>query len=776
MAEVTGLTADPAQACPGQLVTFMATTNPSDETVFWDGLAFDAQIDGNTAVSRARSGFPVTASLGSSSLSVEILVFGLEVEVSPGPFEGDYAISAEPQMPTVTATATGVGAGIGSVAWEVGVSFLANDCPPSGPPTLRTDLEFEVPSTSATVDIDFPSEIRGGVLNVSARATVGGCDLVASNGAGVLGTNPDRTDVVAALAHNALRAIACWQSGQRQFDAPPDGGRGFCPLFRSGGRTGVMGLRDPTDEEVWNWRANVSKGAAIFEKLVAAAAGYPQRVAATARFSDLVSRFNDQRIAQGLVPLAIGVPGFTNGNFDDDLHQLELDAIRGYDGWHGQDEFGLELHEFRIGVDGVGDEASIRVADVDELAATGSATWERVPLSDRPAGVGDPIYVDNVVALLAGCGDDSTPQHTCSVEIVRGPSQNFSPPDDSGLARFTARLSPGCPADATPLWHVHRTDEMTGDVDIQDRETLTPTVAARRPNRAVLFVVLKNVGRLCLDHVEISVPQFFRVAFTESFLVDLERLGLRRRPPADGSGLSADQSATNASVERAVLDTILETARRHFRRVNVRFVTATPSAVPASSVTVATFGVIGTSPGSDPFGMCLRPGPLQPNQGKIDEGNLAPQQEIYVFTDRFTDRSISDFSQSAIYLDIFDELAIEDASGAPLVEGKSVDAGEHAEVLAADPQTRRRQLYVRAAVLAFGRFMGNVLAHEAGHALGLPHTSQSFDVMMDPVMTFRGRTGIDSFDPTTGEIVVIEPITFDQFNVERMQKILPILP
>src|SRR5262249_16005699 len=145
-----------------------------------------------------------------------------------------------------------------------------------------------------------------------------------------------------------------------QFNAPPDGGTGFCPLFGPGGKVGIMQIAKPTDDQIWNWKENVTAGIRKFEESVAAAEDYPNEVMGSDGFKDLVKSFNDRRQQQGLKPVKdVIVPPFTVGDFnaedDSNLGQRELDAIRGYDDSTDdstdEDRFGLKLHEFRVAVD-----------------------------------------------------------------------------------------------------------------------------------------------------------------------------------------------------------------------------------------------------------------------------------------------------------------------------------------------------------------------------------------------------------------------------------------
>jgi hypothetical protein len=212
-----------------------------------------------------------------------------------------------------------------------------------------------------------------------------------------VGTNPQRADIQFALPHDTLRRIATQESGQRQFDAAPNGGTG-CPKFSSDrlGGVGVFQITRPrpTPDEIWDWRTNVASGIRIFDQKVAAARGYPARVRSSNGFGRLVARFNASRRALKLPELTIVLPDFSTGNFNNNLQQLELDSIRGFNGFAGRDQFGHELHEFRVALDNKG---RLRVQNIDPVARTGSAMWERVPVASRPTS-GDPNYVGRVLA------------------------------------------------------------------------------------------------------------------------------------------------------------------------------------------------------------------------------------------------------------------------------------------------------------------------------------------------------------------------------------------
>jgi hypothetical protein len=100
--------------------------------------------------------------------------------------------------------------------------------------------------------------------------------------------------------------------------------------------------------------------------------------------------------AMGLDPVTIQLPDFTSGDFDDNLQQLELDTIRGYNGYAGLDRFGFHLHEFRVWTD---PQSGLLILDLNF-----NAMWQQVPASDRPPTVGDPGYVERVLHQDPRCG------------------------------------------------------------------------------------------------------------------------------------------------------------------------------------------------------------------------------------------------------------------------------------------------------------------------------------------------------------------------------------
>ena len=361
---------------------------------------------------------------GGSSLTVK--AFQSELEVING---HGFTITAEPQMPVITARLHIIGPVTGTVnQWKCRIHFAgADDCNVPHFGVINDDLEV----TQGGGQQFSPSfdKVRGRSVDIQVSFTIEGETFRTGTGTSIWGTNPQRAEVQAALPHDTLKRIACKESGQRQFDAPADGGQSLCPLYSNdrAGRVGIMQVPNPTPDDIWNWQKNIESGKKFFKKKVADARKYPSDVRESAGFQSLVDQFNQKRQQAGLSSLQeVVLRNFKTGNFDNHLEQLELDAIRGYNGWHGPDRFGFELHEFRVAVDRVDGEDVPRVININEQTLTGEAVWEQVPVADRPQNLGEPDYVSQVLGFLPTCLDIPLPAAptitaTNSVVVVTKP-------------------------------------------------------------------------------------------------------------------------------------------------------------------------------------------------------------------------------------------------------------------------------------------------------------------------------------------------------------------
>jgi len=313
-----------------------------------------------------------------------------------------FAIDGSGNMPVIVAQAKIIGVPTNialttPLTWRVRLRFDAAHCP-HGPDRQINHPDIVKTAVGGTFAISFTS-VRGGSLSISVRATVAGRVLTAqSSHLDIRGTNPPLQALRGALPHATLRRIARFESvGGRQFIAAADGGVGACPLWSRDnlGGVGIMQITvpRPTDNEVWNWRENVAKGIQIFNQKVGAARGYPAQVRNSHRFTQLVQLFNTERHKHKLSAIPVELPDFTSGDFDANLQQLELDSIRGFNGWGGRDHFGFHLHEFRVALDANG---HLRV-NLDAKGTKATAIWEQVPAAARPQSFGDPDYVNHVL-------------------------------------------------------------------------------------------------------------------------------------------------------------------------------------------------------------------------------------------------------------------------------------------------------------------------------------------------------------------------------------------
>ena len=291
--------------------------------------------------------------------------------------------------------------------WTTQIRFQGLDCPPYGPnriinwdlgPVSVTGGQY-LPAFEQIVSGTVEKLVRGGNLTLIPKAVINGqLNLAVTEGLVIKGKNPLRSDVQALLGTDTLRKIACHESGQRQFEAAPDGGVTSCPLF-SHDRLGGVGIMQitypaPEEEEVWDWTKNVAKGKQIFNEKISIATAYPGAVRNESDYITLKTNFNLWRQSNNLPPVEIVLLDFN-------AEQINRDAIRGYNGFAGIDRFGFELHEYRVGIDIINDQEILKVV-VDEQTGRGEVVWEIVPAEERPNS-GDRNYVNNVLAQNPIC-------------------------------------------------------------------------------------------------------------------------------------------------------------------------------------------------------------------------------------------------------------------------------------------------------------------------------------------------------------------------------------
>ena len=144
----------------------------------------------------------------------------------------------------------------------------------------RTD-KIQVTGRSATpaFAVNFGDIIQGGrfviSLSVPWRHTNGQTGSTGTTGeSSVRGQNPSKSDIRSRLGSIEAQVTGYRESRFRQF------GSDDLPLFGPPNGFGVMQLDNPpaTAREVWDWKANVDAGLALFRQKAADARGYPARV------------------------------------------------------------------------------------------------------------------------------------------------------------------------------------------------------------------------------------------------------------------------------------------------------------------------------------------------------------------------------------------------------------------------------------------------------------------------------------------------------------------
>jgi hypothetical protein len=800
------------KVCPGTIVEFEAVFDPPDSAtgLAWELPLSGLEIDEDGIHARARFRFPgettvkATTIPGGISKSKDITVFGVGIVLDPDFQDRFVVISDQPALETIRAKAVGIGGGVTAARWRIESVFApGDDCFPMSPPIGVRITDFPQ-ANEPEITIDFGGMVRGGRFTIIVEAVVGGCGVTSFVRLGVVGTNPTRSEIEAALPHRTLRAIACVESDQRQFDAPPDGGQSACPLFGPDGGVGILQIPQediPSDDQIWNWRENVAAGIRRFDAIRDAAKNYPQLVQGSDAFGAQKDRINQLRAAAFLDPLTITVPPYSFGDFDTDLKMLELDTIRGYDGWKGDDGFGgNEIHEFRVAMTSTDSgESILALSNVDEQTLTAQAQWERVPIKDRPASnTTDPIYVDRVIDNLGtddGCAGSQPPP--CSVKIVSsGSTLSFSPAtfadptamgSISAVETFSAVLSGSPPPGSTIEWRVEPIDGWNGSIEFgAPPHGLTVSARARHPNKARISVnVLDGGVPVCVHRRSASVPQVFLVSFRAdsglpgpgTFDLDLERFGLRRRP-SPASPLTVGQIETNALVREALIDEVVDWVRKAYLdanadvSVNVRFSLEDPSpSLPAQFITRVNIG------GLDPLGRAFgrtTPG-TEPNNPN-DIYNPTASQTAEIYPGHLLDPAFHTPASAQLLIGgILAGLAVESPNGTPL-PGQAVDDGDFVALnVAPTGPNAIRQRTVQAAIRTIGRFIARTVVHEAGHSLGLTHEDAAPGSPMDPNATFEDRTGVTAFDSTTGAWTAGDPARFRGREVRYLNRILPIL-
>ncbi|MEU9788860.1 hypothetical protein AB0H92_49340 [Streptomyces phaeochromogenes] len=303
--------------------------------------------------------------------------------------------------------------------------------------------------------------------------------------------------------------------------------------------------------------------------------------------------------------------------------------------------------------------------------------------------------------------------------------------------------------------------DFRGTTLIEQTEITTPgqsrvTLRAQRPGKTRIRLKLGDCTRhalqsKCYADVMLSVPYFFFLDLRPEFIHDLARIGLARLSNPDGSPLTVQQENTTASAQAAVLRSALHVAERNLIGVNFRLLYHSAEA----AVGAGNFGTVSIGGFTPPEVERSEYGVVIVDAAK----RFKPDKPMAVFAGEFA--TSSRFRESRAYRAIFD----------PLMDAeKAVDAGD---VVPSGPVASDRQFHIRAAIRAFGRFLGSVLAHEIAHAL-FPFGAHERGSLMAPGgLTFEEKTGVTDFDARRRIFVERTPIGFGPFYRECLPSLFP---
>ena len=251
----------------------------------------------------------------------------------PGP---EYAISEMAEMPSINVAAAleNVTVKPGTTlefVWTARLDFHGHGCPHAmGRSTSHTAIHAKTSTGNWTIPF---SQVRGGTLTVSVHVQIDHHKLSATKTSlSIVGTNPTPTSLLCATYPNeTFKKLMRLESGLLQFRGHP-GATSKCPLFSSDNLGGV-GLCQitrprPSDDEVWDWKANVEAGKRFWTTKEDGAKEFVKSQQSGHHFKDLVKAFNHRREKKGEKAITIALLDYT----DD---QLEKDTLRGYNGYAG---------------------------------------------------------------------------------------------------------------------------------------------------------------------------------------------------------------------------------------------------------------------------------------------------------------------------------------------------------------------------------------------------------------------------------------------------------
>ncbi|QEE27822.1 hypothetical protein FTW19_07320 [Terriglobus albidus] len=366
---------------------------------------------------------------------------GIKVALSLDPPGPTFYIGRNACMPQIRATATVTGADAVALQgatynWVVTLVMQNKKVPLSmgrsvaHPPINRTG--------GPTLVLPF-TKVRGGQLTVTVTVRAPGLvspttpalppsALTASRSdLQILGTNPTENDLIAEGASDLMIKIIRHESSTRQFLEAGSTAPGY-PLFSQDHKGGV-GLTQltrpaPSDDEIWDWKANLRGGIAVLAKKTRYARNYLIGYASSSEFTELVKAYNEARArvvipkpgmppaspATPPLPLAVTLPAPTSD-------QIDRETLRAYNGYgrgltdpDSKTVYYLPEYVAKIGTDGL-----LEVA-VGADGRTGAAHWHENTAADREKFwrdkkliepnskgqyiyPGDPDYVANVLKV-----------------------------------------------------------------------------------------------------------------------------------------------------------------------------------------------------------------------------------------------------------------------------------------------------------------------------------------------------------------------------------------
>jgi hypothetical protein len=415
--EITGVSSTPLQ-----LTSYIARLDMSGDMLrFVDGTWTDAR--------------GLTGTWGATANNISVGVPTLRVtDEEQDPFSSQqqtFRITTDAlavEMPRLTFELRNLPSGVVPssllVTWTTTVFYRSG---PNSPPGAQEvpGFTFTVTRLGTQYQPTWPS-IRGGDLDVTATFTFNGSTFTVSSeatadtrGLQILGSNPTKAQIQDFIDgfpvpdnwpansgyeyHSILRKIAYHETnnigdgGYNQFYRT--GRFAGHPAWNTGGDrgVGVMQATPPNRRapivpaNVWDWRANVAAGVTQLNFGLGVADRLPVSIRGVA-FDAALARVQDDRQMAGLPPLAeVVVPALTP------LQRVRV-AIRAYNGAAGSDSLGRKiLNEYELAATGPANAPRLALT-VNETNRVGMAEWVLVPVTRRPAGVGQPNYVELVLA------------------------------------------------------------------------------------------------------------------------------------------------------------------------------------------------------------------------------------------------------------------------------------------------------------------------------------------------------------------------------------------